>query len=312
MNLTHAHLLLNHFPTVGMVVGLALFILALISKSDDIKRASLALFVVIALLALPTFATGTAAQLALSATKGVSQTMIAIHLAAAFLALCFLELAGALSWIGLWQYRRHGRISSSILIGVLIVGLISFGLMSRAASIGGEIRHPEIATGPPPVEQEEPPPSFAQSAGAILAGYQWAWAASETLHFVGLCLIFGVTLIVDLRMLGLMRAIPFATIHRLLPWGMLGFALNVSTGMLFFIGAPPSFYVTNSVYFWKLAFVMVAGLNTLYFTVVDEPYSVEAGADAPLGAKIAAASGIALWTAVIFCGQMLPFLGRSY
>ena len=100
----------------------------------------------------------------------------------------------------------------------MALSLVAMALVAGAANIGGEIRHPEIATGPPPVEQEEPPPSFAQSAGAILAGYQWAWAASETLHFVGLCLIFGVTLIVDLRMLGVMRAIPFATIHRLLQW----------------------------------------------------------------------------------------------
>jgi len=36
------------------------------------------------------------------------------------------------------------------------------------------------------------------------------------------------------------------------------------------------------------------------------------GDTAPVAAKVAAASGIFLWVCVIFCGQMLPFLGRSF
>ncbi len=35
MDWTHVHLLLNHFPTAGMIIGLGLFIGALLTKSDD-------------------------------------------------------------------------------------------------------------------------------------------------------------------------------------------------------------------------------------------------------------------------------------
>ena len=41
MDLTHIHLLLNHFPTIGILIGGGLFIISLITKSDDLKRASL-------------------------------------------------------------------------------------------------------------------------------------------------------------------------------------------------------------------------------------------------------------------------------
>ena len=41
MNLTHVHLLLNHFPTIGMIVGLGVFLMAIGAKSDDLKRAYL-------------------------------------------------------------------------------------------------------------------------------------------------------------------------------------------------------------------------------------------------------------------------------
>jgi uncharacterized membrane protein len=97
-----------------------------------------------------------------------------------------------------------------------------------------------------------------------------------------------------------------------LPWGVLGFGVNVVTGILFFIGAPPDFYVNNPVFIWKLALILVAGANALYFTVFEQPWTLRAGDNPSVAAKVAAASGILLWTGVIFCGQMLPFFGHSF
>src|SRR4051812_8466276 len=128
MNLAHVHLLLNHFPTVGMIVGLGLFVAALMAKSDHLKRASLVIFFGIALLSIPTFASGTAAELALSRSPEVSVTMIQEHETAAFEALGFMELTGALAWLGLWQYRRLSRLPRGTVISILLMGSLSFGL----------------------------------------------------------------------------------------------------------------------------------------------------------------------------------------
>ena len=153
---------------------------------------------------------------------------------------------------------------------------------------------------------------LARVIGDGMVNLAWGWPACETIHFVGLSLLFGVVLLVDLRMLGLLPGIPYTTLHRLLPWAMLGFGLNTVTGMLFFVGAPTNFYVTNGVFFWKLALILIAGANALYFTVIDQPWSMGAGDAPPFAARVAAASGILLWLGVIFCGQMLPFLGHSF
>src|SRR5207244_1967444 len=91
---------------------------------------------------------GTAAQLALAGFPEVSKAVIETHETAAFVALWFMELTGALGWLGLWQYRRLSRVPQGTLAAVLLVGLVTFGLMTRAANIGGEIRHPEIRTDP--------------------------------------------------------------------------------------------------------------------------------------------------------------------
>jgi uncharacterized membrane protein len=312
MNLAHVHLLLNHFPTIGMMVGLGVFIAAIIARSDDLKRASLIVFFGIALLSIPTFASGTAAELALEHTPEVSKNMIQTHESAAFVALGVMELTGALAWLGLWQYRRLSRLPQGTLLAVLLAGLLTFGLMGRAANIGGDIRHPEIRTGPASVDSAPANPPLARVIGDAMVNLKWGWPASETAHFIGLCLLFGVVLVVDLRMLGFMKGIPFSTLHRLLPWGVLGFGVNVVTGILFFIGAPPDFYVNNGVFLWKLALILVAGANALYFTVFEHAWTVGAGDTPPVAAKIAAASGILLWTGVIFCGQMLPFFGHSF
>lgn len=310
MTLSHVHLLLNHFPTVGMIVGLGVFILAIVTKSDDLKRASLGVFFFIALLAIPTFATGTGAGLELQKNPQVSKAAVDAHETAAFLAFWPMELTGALAWLGLWQYRRLSRLPQGTVMAVLLAGLVTFGMMARAANIGGEIRHPEIGVTAQPAEAANPP--LARVIGDGMVNLKWGWPASETVHFVGLCLLFGVVLIVDLRMLGFMKSIPYSALHRLLPWGVLGFGINVVTGILFFIGAPPDFYMTNSIFFWKLGLVVVAGANALYFTVFEQAWAVEAGDTPSVAARVAAASGILLWIGVIFCGQMLPFLGHSF
>ena len=317
MNLAHIHLLLNHFPTVGMIIGLGLFLLALIGKSDDLKKASLVVFLGIALLALPTYMSGNAAQemickaqgKAPCADPGVSKDMIERHEGAALLALAFMELTGAIAWLGLWQYRRLARFSRANLAAVAFFSLVTFGLMAQAANIGGEIRHPEIRD-PAPAAQVNGQP-LARAVGAFVVGQRWVWAACETLHFVGLCLLFGVASLVDFRMLGMMKVVSFSALHRILPWGVLGFGINLITGMFFFVAASDQ-YTTNAVFHWKLVLMLLAGINVLYFTIFDEPWVVGSGDDAPPRAKFVAATAFVLVIGVIFCGRMLPFLGKAF
>ena len=62
MNLPHLHLLLNHWPIIGAFIAFGLFVLALVMRSNDVKQASLALFAILALVALPTYLSGNAAS----------------------------------------------------------------------------------------------------------------------------------------------------------------------------------------------------------------------------------------------------------
>ena len=108
-----------------------------------------------------------------------------------------------------------------------------------------------------------------------------------------------------------MKNVSFAAVHRLLPWGMLGFGLNLLTGMLYFIAAPEQ-YTKNVTFYWKISLVMIAGANAIYFTVFDEPWALRANDDAPLRVKMIAVSAVVLWVGVMFCGLMLPFIGNAF
>ncbi len=324
MNLAHIHLLINHFPTIGTIIALGLFVGALIGKSEDLKRASLVVFFGIALLTLPTYMSGNAAQESICKVDPttpnvpcrdprVSRAMIETHRNAALLAFVLMELTGLAAWLGLWQYRRIARVTRPILSAVLLLSIVTVGLMANAANIGGGIRHPEILPGPQLTGTIGAVGIGLDGAaiGKFVRGVPWMWPTCETLHFIGLSLLVGTVLLVDLRMLGVMKNVSFTTLHRLLPWGILGFGVNVMTGMAFFVAAPDQ-YTTNGAFQWKILFVMIAGANALYFTAFDEAWTLGPGDDAPGTAKFAAVSAIVLWVGVMYCGSMLPFLGNAF
>ncbi len=313
MNLAHLHLLLNHFPTIGFVVGLTLYMAALASKSMELKRASYVIFFMIAVIAIPAYFTGNAAERVLRESPGVSEVLIGRHEGAALVALIFMEITGFVAWAGLWHFHRVRQLGRWNMTAVLVLAVLTFGLVARAASIGGEIRHPEIsAASPAPTEENSGPVGgFGRAAGSYVTANPWVWPAAEALHFVGLCFLFTVVLIVDLRILGIAKRLPFSALYQLLPVGMIGFGVNLVTGMLFFLASPDQ-YTNNVVFFWKILFVVVGGINILYFMLFDEPWTGGAGDEATVRAKFAAASAIGVWLGVLYFGHMLPFIGNAF
>ena len=203
-----------------------------------------------------------------------------------------------------------------------MLGLVAFGLVARAANIGGEIRHSEIRTlqqatmpdgkiGQVAVEITTPEGHFARTVGAFVLSLPYGWPSLETLHFIGLSLLIGVVLLIDLRMLGVMKNVSFPALHRLLPWAIIGFGINLTSGMLFFVASPEQ-YAHNIAFIWKLILMMLAGLNAFYFTLFDEAWVLKPGEEAPFAAKAMAVSAIVLWVGVLYFGSMLPFIGGAF
>jgi hypothetical protein len=141
----------------------------------------------------------------------------------------------------------------------------------------------------------------------------WLWPLCETLHFVGLALLVGVVGMLDLRLLGRMRHLSFAAVHSLIPWGILGFVINLVTGVLFFVGAPDQ-YIANPAWWYKIAFLGIAGLNVLYFetTQARRALAIGSGDDTPRAFKVIGAVSVVSWFMVLYWGRMLPFIGNAF
>jgi hypothetical protein len=312
-NPAHVHMWLNHVPTVGFAAALALFVASRFRRHDDLTRAALAMFFLVAVVAIAAYLSGNAAEAVVQNHSGISPRAVRAHEDAALLAFVAMELTGVLSWLALWQWRRVPTLDAWQLPAVLVCAVVAFGLMARAADLGGEIHHAEIRGEVASVPESHDPPiaGTAQSIGSFVSSRRWVWPTAETLHFIGLCLLFTVVLIVDLRLLGMARHLSYAAVYQLLPLGILGFGINLVTGFLFFLGATPQ-YIHNKAFYWKIVFVVLGGVNLLYFMLEDAVWAVGAGDDAPLTSKVAAASAIFLWAAVLYCGHMLPFIGNAF
>jgi hypothetical protein len=316
LNAAHLHLVLNHVPTIGAFVALGLLLMALIRRNEAVQQIGLEMLVIIAIVALPVFVTGAAARPALKNGPAFSDTAVRAHLDAAIYGFTVIEFAGFAAWLALFQSSRRGRAARSIVTAATLLLALGLVVMGRAATLGGEIRHPEIVVTPSATlgaatAAVDPQRFLAARISEYLTNNSpWAWPAGETVHFLGLSLSLGVLLAVNLRILGVMRQVKFADVHRLLPWGMLGFGANLITGMLFFV-AQPGQYINNAPFQWKILFLVIAGANFLYLTVFRKGWA-EGGYAPNLAEKAMAVASIASWLVVLYAGRMLPYLGNAF
>ena len=320
MDFVQIHLLLNHFPVIGSIIGFGLFVVSLLRKNHDLRRASLILFAAVALIAIPVFASGKGAQLMLKDKPGISDAFSQRHEGAAMLGLWFLEATGALSLAGLWQLHRRARMARWNLLAVLVFSLLTMGLMVRTGNTGGEISHPEVRASQEATPTEgvvgslvhlfEPTPwKFTQA----MTYNKWWWAFMMDLHFLGLVLLIGSVGALDLRIMGFAKRLPLEPLHRLVPFALAGFGINLVTGLLAFIGMP-EFYTLDYAFWVKLLAILLLGVNAAAFYLTGVFSGVRdmgPGEDAPLSAKLVAASSLILWFAVIILGRYIQYYQDS-
>lgn len=140
----------------------------------------------------------------------------------------------------------------------------------------------------------------------------WLWPVLEIIHFIGLSLLLGGLMVVDLRMAGHFRDLNPAATHKLLPLVLVGFGLNLITGVLFFYGDPLR-YSINIGFQIKMVLVALAGLNALLYHWKIKPgiATWDLDGDSPPIAKFVAYASLSLWFGVLLCGRWIPYVGTG-
>lgn len=146
MNTAHIHLLLNHFPIIGTIIGLAILVAGLLWKNTTVKGVAFGVFIATALLCIPAYLTGEGAEEVVEHIQGVSEAAIEAHEEVAMIALIITLILGALSGGALIASLRQKAFSGIVGFIVLATAIANMGIMYKVGNSGGLIRHTELAS----------------------------------------------------------------------------------------------------------------------------------------------------------------------
>lgn len=138
---------------------------------------------------------------------------------------------------------------------------------------------------------------------------QGAYPVVLTFHSIGLALLVGLLVIIDLRVLGIGRGLPISSLRGFMKVVWIGFMANVASGILLFCISPEKFFYSNMFRF-KMLFIVLglvfgALLNSSLLRIGDE-YAVSANPTARQRAW--ALLSLACWAAAIFAGRWLAYV----
>jgi hypothetical protein len=138
----------------------------------------------------------------------------------------------------------------------------------------------------------------------------WVYPILNVLHCVGILLVAGTIVVVDLRLLGfgMRRTAVSSVVSQVLPWTLSGFGFMFLTGSLLAWSEPVRLY--RSIFFpWKLLFLAIAGLNALLFHlgVYRGVCAWDSATLTPVRARLAGALSILCWICVIAAGRAVGY-----
>jgi hypothetical protein len=137
----------------------------------------------------------------------------------------------------------------------------------------------------------------------------------QTVHILGIAVVMGSVVMLDLRILGL--AVPSQKIsemtNRLMPWLWWALASNLFSGA-FFLFARPNRYFNNPIFGWKISFLISAVLLTLFFHLMSRKQTNywELNPKRLWGARVIALLSLALWIMVAMAGRWIAYVEYLY
>jgi hypothetical protein len=147
--------------------------------------------------------------------------------------------------------------------------------------------------------------------GVSLAESAYAFPIIEGAHLIGLSISVGLIVLTDLRLIGVfLRHIPVLDVlHGLRPFVLAGFAAIFISGALLFWSEAAT-VVASPPFPFKLLFIVLGGLNALYFEFVlaKQPPIQENHPVLPKKVRYAGLASLTLWTLVIVCGRLIPYI----
>lgn len=144
MNAVHFHLVVNHLPIVGVLIGFLVLLTGYIIKSTEVKTTSLGIFIFSALATIAAIYTGEAAEDIVENLSGVSETLIHAHEEKAELFYTMMLILGGASLLTLFfQFKKFLFVKYGFMV-VVLLSISNIVISTFVGTSGGEIMHTEI------------------------------------------------------------------------------------------------------------------------------------------------------------------------
>jgi hypothetical protein len=135
-----------------------------------------------------------------------------------------------------------------------------------------------------------------------IAEHPWAYPALEVVHTVGIAMLVGNLLLLELRVWGAAPALPVRDLARLaLGIALAGFGLVALSGLTMFAAAPGEL-LANRLFVVKMGLIALAGTNAALFHARGGLARLDAAARAQTVVSLG------LWIAVIICGRFVAYV----
>jgi uncharacterized membrane protein len=144
MNEAHVHLLVNHFPIIGVIIGFLVLVTGFIFRNEPVKRIALGIFVFASLFAVPTFISGGAAEDIVERIPGISESHIEAHEEIAEVYIWIISTLGIVSLLTFLSDYSRTRYSKWLYLLAIVVAMGTMVVATQVGTTGGEIRHSEI------------------------------------------------------------------------------------------------------------------------------------------------------------------------
>jgi hypothetical protein len=137
---------------------------------------------------------------------------------------------------------------------------------------------------------------------AALKTHVWAYPALEVVHIVGIALLLGNLVLLELRVFGRGAALPVKDLARLsLSVALCGFGLVAASGLLMF-ATQPAELLSNRVFTLKMLLLMLAGCNAAWFHGRGSLWRLDGLARAQMLVSTV------VWLAVVVCGRWIAYV----
>jgi uncharacterized membrane protein len=144
MNDAHLHLLVNHFPIIGTILGLGILITGLLLKNNSVKNTAYLLFIVAAIFTAFSMGTGEGAEELVEDLPSVGKLIIHEHEEIAEKFAIIMYVTGLLGLFSLYISIKSHKFAKTFSFITLIAALLAAVLSKSVGTSGGEIRHTEI------------------------------------------------------------------------------------------------------------------------------------------------------------------------